>query len=179
MHPHSDLVASLYQKLSLKMFKAAHRRLKDRELAEDMVSKAFAVLLEKLLDPAEAEKFLTHPNQEAWMMETLGNLCKNELTRAHKRYEVPMDEKRPDVPMDQEFLSFDDHLPPDLPELDRKVLWMKAEAGYEFKEIAAATGKTPGNCRVIYHRARKRCQEYLEKLENPGEIVTIRPAEQI
>ena len=51
MHPYSDLIAALYQQLSVKMFKAAYRRLNDRELAEDMVSKAFAVLLEKLLDP--------------------------------------------------------------------------------------------------------------------------------
>ena len=168
MHPYSDLIAALYQQLSVKMFKAAYRRLNDRELAEDMVSKAFAVLLEKLLDPVEAEKFINHPNQEAWLMETLGNLCRNEQTRAHKRYEVAMDEKRPDIPIEQEFLSFEDHLPPDLPELERKILWMKAEGGYDFADIAAATGKTPGNCRVIYHRARKRCQEYLEKMEKTG-----------
>jgi len=48
-----------------------------------------------------------------------------------------------------------------LPELDREVLALRAEAGLWFNEIAAITGLSAEAARVRVHRARKRLMEVL------------------
>jgi len=48
-----------------------------------------------------------------------------------------------------------------LPELDREVLALRAEAGLSFHEIAAITGLSVEAARVRAHRARKRLMEVL------------------
>lgn len=50
-----------------------------------------------------------------------------------------------------------------LPEIERKVIVMKAIKGMSGEEIAKATGLSHSNVRVLIHRARTKLKEYLEK----------------
>jgi RNA polymerase sigma-70 factor, ECF subfamily len=49
-----------------------------------------------------------------------------------------------------------------LPRLQREVFLLRAQQGFEYEEIAAALGTTPGAARVHYHHAVKRLKERLQ-----------------
>ncbi|MCF7202383.1 RNA polymerase sigma factor [Pseudomonas oligotrophica] len=55
-----------------------------------------------------------------------------------------------------------------LPDAQRAVVLMRELGGLEFAEMAAATGLSEGNVRVLLHRARQRMHAMLEHFEEQG-----------
>src|SRR5207249_3514391 len=49
-----------------------------------------------------------------------------------------------------------------LPRMQREVFLLRAQQGFEYEEIAAALGTSPGAARVHYHHAVKRLKEHLQ-----------------
>jgi len=49
-----------------------------------------------------------------------------------------------------------------LPRMQREVFLLRAQQGFEYVEIAAALGTSPGAARVHYHHAVKRLKEHLQ-----------------
>lgn len=50
-----------------------------------------------------------------------------------------------------------------LPEIERRIIVMKALKGLSNEEIAQTTGLTQANVRVLLHRGRKKLKDYLDK----------------
>src|SRR5437660_4582889 len=48
-----------------------------------------------------------------------------------------------------------------LPRMQREVFLLRAQQGFEYEEIAAALGTTPGAARVHYHHAARRLKEHM------------------
>jgi len=49
-----------------------------------------------------------------------------------------------------------------LPRMQREVFLLRAQQGFEYEEIAAALGTTPGAARVHYHHAVRRLKEHMK-----------------
>lgn len=145
---YTDNVDSIYRYL--------YRRTLHRMTAEDLTSTTFLKALEKIdrFDPAKG-------TFGAWVM----TIAKNVLTDHYRAL-------KPTVDVDDVWdLSSDDDVAADLedkeahrelrealstlPKDKREIVLLRVWEDLSYAEIAALTGKTEGNCKVIFSRAMK------------------------
>lgn len=130
---------------------------------DDLVQEAFIRAFRAL------DRFRGQCQFRTWLLTIGGNVLKDAFRRARRVRVVPLDEELRSMdgdPHEQAVaLEAEDRLGDALgrlPRLQREVFLLRAQQGFEYDEIAAALGTTPGAARVHYHHAVKRLKEYLQ-----------------
>lgn len=104
-----------------------------------------------------------------WLLTIGSNALKDLGRRVARRRIVPLDErvesKDGDPHQRAEAGETEERLRRGLerlPRMQREVFLLRAQQGFEYDDIAAALGTTPGAARVHYHHAVKRLKEWLQ-----------------
>lgn len=144
------------------LYREAYRMLGDAFEAEDAVQNLYV----RLWEQKERLDDLTSPKE--YCLRALKNICIDRWRRMKTRdEEVPLIEELveanapPDTESD-EAEEFVKHFLANLPEQPRHVMMMQLQ-GHSFEEIAAATGLSVGNVKVILSRMRRRFKEIYYK----------------
>ncbi len=123
--------------------------------AQDICQTVFLKLWEK------APAFVSPDHEQAWIIRTTANTCKD-LLKSHWRKTTAPLEAAAAVPAPQpeegSLLAAVNLLPPQY----RAVIYLHYYEGYAAKEIAALLGKTPAAVASLLHRGRRRLKTLLE-----------------
>lgn len=164
-----------FQQRFLPLARTLHRTafalLGNAEDAEDAVQETYLRLWQ------QADRVATMEGAEGFFLTTLRHECLDRLRRRAARHEVdgeglppeakaepyappPEPEEEPDAAARQ--LSLLEQLPPNT----RRLLQLRHVAGASYAEIAAITGLTEVNIRVILSRTRKQLSELYNKTKS-------------
>ena len=167
--------------LSDRLYRLALRFLRNREEAEDVVQETFLKLLkmgdkvDEYKSPAALAMTLTR-NTALDRIRTRHTVSEGEVTLPEST--VPDDP--PDVWLDRKEKAGRVRAIIDaLQEPGRTVIHMRDVEGCDFDEIAAVTGMTVNNVRVVLSRTRKKVKETLLKEINHGQGNNEKTAEEI
>ena len=151
---------SLYRNNAPRLINIAYHILGDREVAEEVVQDTFLILLMKRGDVEQYER------PEAFLMSVLRKRIGNELQRASRRLEEPMEEKHEAV------LAFSDHknrlediLPDWLTRQERQILIWRVEYGLSFQEIARQLSCSEHACHAKMYRLRVKFRKHSKRDE--------------
>lgn len=159
----ANILEDIYQRYSRELFLYLYALLKDTSAAEDMLQETFLKAFLSL------DK--THPNFRAWLYKVGKNECLNYLKRQQRIvpeadmelfYESgsPLDgilEKEQNRILLESLMK--------LPILSREVLVLQYFFEMPQREIAEILDLSPGNVRIIVHRAKKELKKEVEKNE--------------
>lgn len=139
------------------LYQYAARRLRDDELAKDLVQETFLLLV------IQAPKIYIHENPAGWLFRVLGNMTRRELQKPYHQ-ELPLASE------EAALLSYtDEHFFQDLPsglsDAERELLTLRLEKNWDYETIAAVLGITPDNCRQRMSRVIRKCRELLQNEE--------------
>lgn len=155
-----NTLTDLFQRLTPRLMAAGRCLLGNRDEALDAMQDTFVKLWSRNSEPAEGI-----------LMATMHNTCIDTL-RSHRITE-PIDETREDDSGEsQERVSelYEDVsrvIDRCLSQRDRMILIMRDRDGFEFDAIAARTGLSEANIRLILSRARRTVrQTYLSRFKN-------------
>lgn len=122
--------------------------------------------------------FESDRHEKNWLLKVAGNLCRDELRKARRRYEFPSGVDVAEVPAASPALAYYE-VPPDfsedhtvwecvgrLPPLLRQMVHLRYVEELDTSEIADMLKTTEVNVRVSLHRARKRLREMTESRED-------------
>ncbi len=138
----------LYKEHSGRLFRQAFYALRDRHLAEDLVSETFLILLYKQRD------LRAHPNLAGWLSQTLKNLICDEMRSARHRLEMPLIFDDTAFTVDTYHQSLDELLPKELFPKEQEILILLFEEQLSYEEIAQRLGISVLNCRTRAFRAK-------------------------
>ena len=103
-----------------------------------------------------------------WLMTIGGNVLKDAYRRVKRARVVPLADELRDTDGDPHEHAVAGEMEARLaaglerlPRMQREVFLLRAQQGFEYEEIAAALGTTPGAARVHFHHAVKRLKEHL------------------
>ncbi|WP_394926804.1 RNA polymerase sigma factor [uncultured Robinsoniella sp.] len=159
----ANILEDIYQRYSRELFLYLYALLKDTSAAEDILQETFLKAFLSL------DK--THPNFRAWLYKVGKNECLNYLKRQQRIvpeadmelfYESgsPLDgilEKEQNRILLESLMK--------LPILSREVLVLQYFFEMPQREIAEILDLSPGNVRIIVHRAKKELKKEVEKNE--------------
>lgn len=136
------------------LYQYAARRLRDDELAKDLVQETFLLLV------IQVSEIYTHENPAGWLFRVLGNMIRRELKKPYHQ-ELPL------VSEEAALLSYtDEHFFQDLPsglsDAERELLALRLEKNWDYETIADFLGITPAACRQRMSRAIRKCRELLQ-----------------
>ena len=161
-HTHRDWVRSLYDQYAPDLYRLARHRLKDPDLAHDLVQEVFLTLVDK------ADQVRDHPKPIAWLLKTMEYKLLQEFDRQEKK----RNREAPDTELtwlansyDPRAHSLDEILPAQLTDRERTVLKLIYEEGLTYREAALRLGVPPATCGTWVHRARQKCRDYLKEGE--------------
>jgi RNA polymerase sigma-70 factor (ECF subfamily) len=145
----------LYQELLPTVYRAAYTYMRNPSDSEDAAQEAFLRL-------ARYERSFPDLRQaKAWLIITVGNICKDMLRRRH-RQDLNLDDY-PELPAprseSRELLS----ALLALPEKYKSAVFLYYYEGYSVREIAKAMGQPVGTVKSWLHRARCALRQYLEE----------------
>ncbi len=152
----------LYELMAERLFRFAHRMLRDRGASEDAVQHAFLELV-RAQPELEADRSL-----EAWLFKSVRFTCLDEIRRRSRRPEVPS-EQLPDTGTEDEVLLIDPELEKALSALtpeQQEVLHLKHVEGYDGAEIATITDSNRTAVYAMASRAEARLKKLLEPIES-------------
>lgn len=157
-HDHRDWVRSLYDQYAPDLYRLARHRLRDPDLAHDLVQEVFLTLV------AKAEQVRDHPKPIAWLLKTM----EYKLLQEFDRQERKKNREAPEAELtwltdgyDPTAHSIDQVLPAQLTEKERTVLKLIYEEGLSYRETALRLGVAPATCGTWIHRAKQKCKQYL------------------
>ena len=157
---HRDWVRSLYDQYAPDLYRLARHRLRDPDLAHDLVQEVFLTLV------AKAPEVRDHPKPIAWLLKTM----EYKLLQEFDRQERKRNREAPDTELDWLADSYDpgahsieEILPAQLTEKERTVLKLIYEEGLSYREAALRLGVPPATCGTWVHRAKQKCKEYLKE----------------
>jgi RNA polymerase sigma-70 factor, ECF subfamily len=145
--------AELYDRYVTPIYRFAYYRTFDRQLSEDITSQTFVQAMEKIgsFRPSRGPF-------AAWLYGIARNLVIDHFRAAKRTAEFPEDYDAPsdDDPAKDaatrmsyaEVRSALEHLEP----LQRDVVLLRLWDGLSYREIAQITGKSEGNCKVMFSR---------------------------
>lgn len=151
----NDWLTSLYKQNYKKLYHVAYRLTGSTDTAKDMIQDAFLLAL------FHKEELSVHPKPEAWIMQTLVNLIKNENRRLSS-LDVPL-ETLYNVPAPDAEKGLEELLPSKLPEEDKKVLIWRFAQQMSYKEIANRLGISGTGCRSRVFRAVEKCRKLMNE----------------
>ncbi len=136
----------LFSRFERDIYTLAYRILGCREDAEDVLQNVALKMWEHLKD------FKGKSSLWTWLYRITVNECMRVLRHRKSHYSLPrhISTPSPDIQLEIEDLLRR------LPERERVVILLRDVYNYTFDEIAEMIDTTPGNVRVILHRARKR-----------------------
>lgn len=151
----NDWITSVYQASYDRMYRVAYRLTGDCETAKDLVQDAFLQTLFR------QDELLLHPKPEAWIMQTLTNLCKNENRRLSSK-NLALDALLQLSPSEDRH-SLEEWLPTQLKPRERMLLIWRFQEQLEYSEIADRLGITPAGSRSGVFRALANCKKWLDE----------------
>lgn len=159
----ANILEEVYQRYSRELFLYLYTLLRDTSTAEDILQETFLKAFLSL------DK--THPNFRAWLYKVGKNECLNYLKRQKKI--VPEADLEPfyesSCPLDDILKKEQNRMLLEalikLPILSREVLVMQYFFEMPQREIAEILDLSPGNVRIIVHRAKKELKKEVEKYE--------------
>ena len=163
MYMEANILEEVYQRYSRELFLYLYTLLRDTSTAEDVLQETFLKAFLSL------DK--THPNFRAWLYKVGKNECLNYLKRQKKI--VPEADLEPfyesSCPLDDILKKEQNRMLLEalikLPILSREVLVMQYFFEMPQREIAEILDLSPGNVRIIVHRAKKELKKEVEKYE--------------
>lgn len=145
----------LYQQLLPTVYRAAYMYMKNPCDSEDAAQEAFLRLV-------QSKRVFSEEGQvKAWLIVTVGNICKDMLRRRSRR-DVNLDD-HPEIPAPT--CEGRDLLAAllALPEKFKTAVFLYYFEGYSVREIARAMGQPEGTVKSWLHRARRMLREALEE----------------
>ena len=150
-----DWFTALYHEKYDKLYRVAYHLTGSVETGEELVQEAF------LLAFIRGGKFWNHPVPEAWLMQTVNNLARNENRRFSSK-EISL-ETQFQLAAPETDPGIGELLPSRLPEKDREILIWRFEEQLDYREIADRLGISETACRSRVFRALERCRELLKE----------------
>ena len=158
----------IYENYRIGMLAVAYSILKNGDVSEDIVHKAFIKIMEKI-DILEIDDKRT----KAYCMITAKNLSLNHCKREQRFQMESIDlyeNKILDFESSQIINNVEEHMMYEdliaeldlLPEIQRQVFWMRSNYGFSFKVIGDMLNITPTNARKIHSRAKKKLRGIME-----------------
>lgn len=149
---------AIYQEYQKKLLRLAIHMVRDPQLAEDMVQSVFLTLL------TNHQRLREHPNIWGWLAATLRNQVSNEMQKAFRSREVPLEPDREPAGEDPFVPDFSEVIPPGLSDAERELLYLRVEVGLSHEELAARLGCSPTACRMRLLRVKTHCKKLMENI---------------
>lgn len=150
------MLVALYERYAASMVQLTYRRLRDAELARDLVHDVFLLACCK-----PDELFLRGSKPRVWLFRALEYLTIQERKRARHTRESLSDELEQQPSSETLHLDLEEIFPTALREEDRQILCLRITERLSYEEIAQRCGATPEACRQRYSRALRRCERLL------------------
>ena len=162
----ADEFKEAFLPLHARLYRAAYALLENAQDAEDIVQEAYLKLWNK------RNELDIRSNAAAYCVATVRNLCFSLMQTRRYQSEEPLPEHTDVGDTDNPELQLEKRderarlkaLIADLPQQQRKVLWLRDVNECSFEEIEQATGLNAVNIRVTLSRARKRIREQFNRL---------------
>ncbi len=145
----------LYQELLPTVYRAAYTYLKNRCDSEDAAQEAFLRLA------GSRRSFEDERQIKAWLVVTVGNICKDMLRRKYRQDLNLADHPELAAPERDARAVLDALL--ELPEKYKTAIYLYYYEGYSVREIARASGNPEGTVKAWLHRGRRLLKQYLEE----------------
>ena len=145
----------LYRELLPTVYRAAYTYMKNPSDSEDAAQDAFLRLARTRLSFPDLRQ------AKAWLIVTVGNICKDMLRRRH-RQDLNLDDYREFPAPQGEGRKLLAALL-QLPEKYKTAVFLYYYEGYSVREIARAMGQPEGTVKSWLHRARKLLRQNLEE----------------
>lgn len=159
---------SLFIPYHAKLYRTAYSILRNVQDAEDIVQDAYLKLWNRRdeLDAAVC--------REAYCVTLVKNLCMDFIRSSHSNYEDVIDEERVGLADDDigERLEKKEEnvrlrkMIDGLPDMQKKVMWLRDVNECSFDEIGKAMGLNPVNIRATLSKARKKIREQFINLKD-------------
>ncbi len=152
----------LYELTAERLFRFAHRMLRDRGAAEDAVQHSFLELVRA------RPRLSSDRSLEAWMFKSVRFTCLDEIRRRTRRPEIPSDQL-PDHGEEDALLAIDPDLEQALADLtpeQQEVLHLKHVEGYDGGEIAQIVDSNRTAVYAMAARAEARLRKLLDPVES-------------
>lgn len=158
---------AIFMPCQAKMYRTAYAILRNVQDAEDVVQEAYLRLWNKRDDVSIIS------SKEAYCIMIVKNLCMDFIRNSHVNIEETIDdehlllsgndtadmiEKKEDAARLKRMISC-------LPEIQKKVMWLRDVNECSFQEIGQATGLNQVNIRVALSKARKKIREQFNTLK--------------
>lgn len=162
----ADEFREAFLPLHARLYRAAYALLENAQDAEDIVQEAYLKLWNK------RNELDIRSNAAAYCVATVRNLCFSLMQTRRYQSEEPLPEHIDlgETENPEQLLEKRDEqaqlkaLIADLPQQQRRVLWLRDVNECSFEEIEQATGLNAINIRVTLSRARKRIREQFNRL---------------
>lgn len=151
----SDFISELYNMYALKMIRFTYNRVKNYELAKDLVQDTFQIASYK------SELIVNHSNPVGWLFVTLKMLTMRELKKSYHS-EVTL-EYNITVECCELSLPIDLYIPQGISDSDRKLITLRVIDEMSLAEISKLEGITETACRKRVSRAFRKCRNLLAK----------------
>ena len=145
----------LYQELLPTVYRAAYTYLKNRCDSEDAAQEAFLRLA------GSRRSFEDERQIKAWLVVTVGNICKDMLRRKYRQDLNLADHSELAAPERDARVVLDALL--ELPEKYKTAIYLYYYEGYSVREIARVSGNPEGTVKAWLHRGRRLLKQYLEE----------------
>ena len=145
----------LYQELLPTVYRAAYTYLKNRCDSEDAAQEAFLRLA------GSRRSFEDERQIKAWLVVTVGNICKDMLRRKYRQDLNLADHPELAAPERDSRAVLDALL--DLPEKYKTAIYLYYYEAYTISEIAEILGKNPNTVSSSLQRARKRLKKLIKE----------------
>jgi len=149
----------MYREHFERMYKVALKIIKNPDMAFDIVSETFLVLI------IQINSVMEHREPVKWLYSVLKNNALGEYRKQKKRAELPLDEAMFKT-VAPDFISIKDMLPKGLTPDEQKILSLRLNDNLDYSDIAKLMNITESTCRMKFSRAKKHCAELLAKQEN-------------
>ena len=145
----------LYLELLPTVYRAAYTYMRNPSDSEDAAQEAFLRLVQN------KRSFSDERQAKAWLVVTVGNICKDMLRRRSRR-DVNLDD-HPELPAPSQGSGELLAALLTLPEKFKTAMFLYYYEGYSVREIARAMGQPEGTVKSWLHRARGLLRQALEE----------------
>lgn len=159
------LIAELYEKYRKEILLYVYSLCHSREVAEDITQEVFMKAILSLNEE--------HGNFRAWLYTVARNLTYNHTRKNQNKAKVIEELKHgtfveddigETIVTNERYRELYEAISR-LPENYREILIMQYFSNMQLKDVAAVLGLTPGNARILAHRAKNKLREMMEEKE--------------
>lgn len=155
-----------YEEYPKRLLHIAYGILHHPELSEDIVQRAFLIMLAKYKSLEDSEHIY------GWLCRVVKKLIMTETQKAHYTREVAFAPGFDPPALEPEETAFMEMLPVGLSKEEGEILYLHIEAGFSHKEIGALLDCSETAARMRYSRAKRHCRELMEKEKNISKTVS-------